>query len=139
MRKLTTFILTLTVFAVAGCSLLSSGDAGPSSDVDVLVGPTWKMVAQYDSYDDTWHPRSGEGAAESILLFEEDGTFMQDNVGGCCQRVGTWSLLGEEGKLVLSYEGGTEAEYDVRLLEEGELRLAWTGRHGPVINKYEPE
>ena len=140
MRKRTAFILALAALAVGGCSLLPSGGADPPSDEEILVGPTWRMVAIYDSYDGTWHPTIGNGASESILVFEEDGTFVQDEVGGCCRWTGTWSLLGEERELVLHFEDDAlgKLEYDVRRLDERELHLAWTGRHGPVINKYRP-
>ena len=136
MRCLTAILVALTVAVVAGCSSQSPSESTPSYRGDGLVGPTWKLVAWFDSYDEGWH-ELGDEAFDQILVFDENGTFVQDVVGGCCRRTGTWSFLAGQHKLVLRFaDGSRDAEYDVRLLEDEKMLLAWPGQHGPVVNRY---
>jgi len=136
MRSLAAIIVVVTVAVVAGCSSQSPSESISSDRGHSLVGPTWRLVAWFDSYDDTWH-EVGVEAADQILVFDESGTFVQDVVNGCCRRTGTWSFLVGEHKLVLRFADGTrDVEYDLRLLEDEEMRLAWPGPHGLVVNKY---
>ena len=136
MRSLAAILVAVTVAVVTGCSSQSPSESIPSYVGHGLAGPTWRLVAWFDSYDDIWH-EVGDEAYDQILVFDESGTFVQDVVGGCCRRTGTWSFLAGQRKLVLRFADGTrDVEYDVRLLEDEEMRLAWPGPHGLVVNKY---
>ncbi len=96
--------------------------------------------AIFDTYDELWHEDDGTGS-ESIIEFYKDKRFMQDEVGGCCKRVGIWRFAEDERELTLRYTDGSNRDlsYEVRELSAGELELAWPGRHGPVIERYRPK
>lgn len=133
-----TSMLCLGALAVVGgaCALFGE-DGGPGDAASLLVGRTWEQVAIFDTYDGVWHPHDGSGALH-VYTFHEAGTFVEDWQGGCCRHVGTWALM--KDTLVLHYTDHSNRDLDVELrtVSEGELQLAFMGRHGPVIYKFLP-
>ncbi|MEE8301226.1 MAG: hypothetical protein V3S24_02210 [Candidatus Tectomicrobia bacterium] len=140
--KYATLLCLASILAVCftACSLFSQPEDELSQQERLLVGPTWKLVAIFDTYDELWHEDDGTGS-ESIFEFYKDKRFMQDEVGGCCKQVGIWRFAEDERELTLRYTDGSNRDlsYEVRELSAGELELAWLGRHGPVIERYRPK
>ncbi len=122
------------------CITACSTEVEQTDQEGSLVGQTWLKVASFDEYDGVWHER--ELTSETpIFEFYADSTFKRDNLDGCCPQIGTWSLSEDSQVLTLRFaqDIGNEYPYQVRSLTAGELKLAWVGRHGYVIERYIPQ
>lgn len=129
----------LLAVCFSACSLFSPPEEGLSQQERLLTGPTWKLMAVFDTFDGRWRELDGTGS-ESILALEADQSFVQDEAGGCCRQVGVWRLTEDGRVLTLHYtdDSNRDLSYEVRALSAGELELAWQGHHGPVIQRYRP-
>jgi hypothetical protein len=126
-------IAALLVLGIAGgCNAATESD---TSGTAALSG-SWRWVSSRDADGSVYAPDSV--SAGHRFAFREDGSFVEDYPGGCCEYAGTWAL--SDSVLTLSYtdqrRNGQTLSYRVLELGEDGLVLGARGRHGTVTESY---
>ncbi|RMG67534.1 MAG: hypothetical protein D6722_13000 [Bacteroidetes bacterium] len=145
--------LLLAALAALGAAvaflLWQPGAGGPQAQLLMPPPPdllqTWRWVQTYDPYE-SGHMIQATDTAARYLAFRPDGTLLEQTPAQ--RRQGQWRHDAQQDALALLF--GTVAQgrpaatlrpwqyrHEIIHLTDGELVLAWQGRHGKVQEWYQ--
>ena len=135
---LSSIALIFVTIYVSACSILSDADNQLVMQEDLLTQSVWQKTAFNDAYNGEWI----DVEQGKIYEFFEDHRFKTEIINGCCTEKGSWQITEGGTQLELAIEDDSISyviDFEIRDLSDSVLAIAWMGRHGPVIERYEPK